>query len=84
MSDTLALDQHINIQPYVLSVALVTYQRSSNGCYNCTRQAGLYQPAVKMVANIYSVHLPYSGVVFCVDTLHSISIFFVNFIHPSS
>ena len=60
----------------VLSVALATDQKSSNGCYNCTRQAGLYQPAVKMVTNICSMRIPYSGVVFiCVYTLHSISIF---------
>ena len=71
-----------NIQPSVLSVALATDQRSSNGCYNCTGQAGSYQPAVKMVTDICSMQIPYSGC-FCVDTLHSISIFFVNFIHPS-
>ena len=35
-------------QPSVLSVVLATDQRSSNGCYNCTRQAVPYQPAVKM------------------------------------
>ena len=73
-----------NIQPSVLSVALATDQRSSNGCYICTGQAGPYQPAVKMVTNICSMQIPYSGVVFCVDTLHSISIFVVNFIHPSN
>ena len=70
-----------NIQPSVLSVALATDQRSSNGCYNCTRQAGPYQPAVKMVTNICSMQIPYSGVVFCVDTLHSIT-FFCKF-YPS-
>ena len=37
-----------------------------------------------MVTNICSIQIPYLGVVFCVDTLHSISIFYVNFIHPSS
>ena len=55
-----------NIQPSVLSVALATDQKSSNGCYNCTGQAGLYQPAVKMVTNICSMQIPYSGVVFIV------------------
>ena len=88
MSDTLSPDQHryfySNIQPSVLSVALATDQKSSNGCYNCTGQAGLYQPAVKMVTNIGSMQTPYSGVVFCVVTLHSVSIFIVNFSHPSS
>ena len=64
-----------NIQPSMLCVALATDQKSSNGCYNCTRQAGLYQPAVKMITNICSMQIPYSGVVFCVFTLHSISIF---------
>ena len=73
-----------NIQPSVLSVALATDQKSSNGCYNCTGQADMYQWAVKMVKNICSMQIPYSGVVFCVVTLHSISIFFVNFSHPSS
>ena len=68
----------------MLSVALATDQRSSNGWYSCTGQAGLYQPAVKMVVNICSMQIPYSGVVFCVDTPHSISIFVVNFIHSSS
>ena len=53
-----------NIQPSVLSVALATDQKSSNGCYNCTRHAGLYQPAVKMLTNICSMQIPYSGVVF--------------------
>ena len=47
-----------NIQPYELSVALATDQRSSNGCYNCTGQAGPYQPAVKMVTNICSMQIP--------------------------
>ena len=65
----------------MLSVA--TDQKSSNDCYNCTRQAGLYQPAVKMVTNICSMQISYSGVVFCVVTLNSISIF-VNFSHPSA
>ena len=38
-----------------------------------------------MVTNICNMQIPYTGVVFCVDTLHSISIFVaVNFIHPSS
>ena len=64
-----------NIQPSVLSVGLATDQRRSNGCFNFTGQAGLYQPAVKMVMNICSMQLPYSGVVFCVDTLGSISLF---------
>ena len=71
-----------NIQPSVLSAALATDQRSSNGCYNCYRQAGLYQPAVKMLMNICSNQIPYSGVVFCVDTLHSISSFCYKF-YPS-
>ena len=53
-----------NIQPSVLSVALATDQKNSNFCYNCTGQAGLYQPAVKMVTNICSMQIPYSGVVF--------------------
>ena len=70
MSDTLAPDQH----SYLLSVTLATDQ-SSNGCYNCIGQAGPYQPAVKMVTNICSMQIRYSGVVFSVDTLHSISIF---------
>ena len=64
-----------NIQLSVLYVALATDQRSSNGCYNCTWQAGPYQPAVKMVTNICSMQIPYLRVVFRVDTLHSISIF---------
>ena len=55
--------------------ALATDQRSSNACYNCTGQAGPYQPAVEMVTNIWSKQIPYSGIVFCVDTLHSISIY---------
>ena len=63
----------------MLSVALATDQISSDGCYNCTGQADSYQPAVKMVTNI-----PYSEVVFCIDALHSISISFFIFIHPSS
>ena len=71
-----------NIQPCVLSVVLATDQKSRNGSYNCTGQAGLYQLAVKMVTNICSMLIPYSGVVFCVDTLHSISIFFFKF-YPS-
>ena len=58
----------------MLSVTLATDQ-SSNGCYNCIGQAGPYQPAVKMVTNICSMQIPYSVVVFSVDTLHSISIF---------
>ena len=33
--------------------------------------------AVNMVTNICSMQIPYLGVVFCVDTLHSISIFFL-------
>ena len=73
-----------NIQPSVLSVALAlalaTDQRSSNGCYNCSGQAGPYQPAVKMVTNIYSIQIPYWGVVFCVDTL--LHKYFCNF-YPS-
>ena len=68
---------------FVIAISNHLYQRSSNGCYNCTGQAGPYQPAVKMVTNICSMQIPYSGVVFCVDTLHSIT-FFVNFIHPFS
>ena len=67
----------------MLSVELATDQRSSNACYNCTRQAGPYQPAAELVTNICSMQIPYSRVDFSVDTLHSISIF-VNFIHPSS
>ena len=66
---------HSNIQPFVLSVALATDQGSRNGCYNCTGQAGPYQPAVKMATNICSMQIPYSGVVLCVDTLHFISIY---------
>ena len=63
----------------MLSVALATDQISSDGCYNCTGQADSYQPAVKMVTNI-----PYSEVVFCIDTLHSISIYFLFlYIHPA-
>ena len=65
-----------NIQTSVMSVALAADQRGSNGCYNSTGQAGPYQLAVKMVTNISSMQIPYSGGVFCVDTLHSISIFF--------
>ena len=53
-----------NIQPSVMSVALATDQKSSNCCYNYSRQAGLYQPAVKMVTNICSIKIPYSGVIF--------------------
>ena len=53
-----------NIQPFVLPVALATDQKSSNGCYNCTGQAGLNQPAVMMVTNICSMHIPCSGFVF--------------------
>ena len=53
-----------NIQPSVVSVALATDQRSSNGCYNGTGQAGLYQPAVKMETDICNMQIPYSGVVF--------------------
>ena len=68
----------------MLSVTLTTDQ-SSNGCYNCIGQAGPYQPAVKMVTNICSMQISNPCVVFSVDTLHSISIFFfVNFIHLSS
>ena len=65
---------YINIQPSVLPV-LATDQRCSNGRYNCTWQADPYQLAVKMAANICSMQIPHSAVVFCVDTLHSISIF---------
>ena len=64
-----------NIQPSVLSVALATDQKSSHGCYNCTGQADLYQPAVKMVTNICSMQIPFSGFFLFVDTLHSISLF---------
>ena len=53
-----------NIQPSLLFVALATDQSSSNGCYNCTGPAGLYQPAVKMVTNFCSIQIPYSGVFF--------------------
>ena len=42
-----------NNQPSVLSVALATGQRSSNGCYNCTRQEGPYHPAVMMVKGLF-------------------------------
>ena len=61
MSYTLAADKYSNIQPSVLSD-----QKSSNGkkSYNCTGQADLYQPAVKMVTNICSMQIPYSGVFF--------------------
>ena len=48
---------HSNIQPFVLSVALATDQGSRNGCYNCTGQAGPYQPAVKMATNICSMQI---------------------------
>ena len=51
-----------NIQPSVLSVALAIDQKSSNGCYNCTGQAGLYQLAVTIVTNICSMQIPYSGI----------------------
>ena len=62
----------------------VADQKSSNDSYNCTGQAGLYQLAVKMVTNICSMQIPYSRVVFCVDTLHSISIFLeILSIHPA-
>ena len=70
----------------MLSVALATLatdQKRSNGCYNCTGQAGLYQPAVKMVKSICSMQIRYSDVVFCVVTLHSISIFWLKFSHSS-
>ena len=76
-------DQHT----YLLTCnRLATDQKSSNGCYNCTGQAGLYQLADKMVTNICSMQIPYSGVVFiCVDKLYAIRLFiFVNVIHPSS
>ena len=46
-----------NIQPSVLSVVLAADQKSSNGCYNFTRQAGLYQPAVKMVTSAACIYL---------------------------
>ena len=72
--------RYSNIQPSVLSVALATDQKSSNGCYNCTGQAVLYQPVVKMVTNICSMQIPYSERFFCVDTLHSISILAI---HPA-
>ena len=81
MTETLTSGQHTyllysNIQPSVLSVALATDQKSSNGCYNCTGQAGLNQPAVKMVTNTCSMQIPYSVVGFiCVDTLYSICFF---------
>ena len=65
-----------NIQPSVLSVSLAMDQTSSNGFYNCNGQADLYQPAIKMVTNICSMHIPYSGVIFSVDTLHSIQLTF--------
>ena len=55
-----------NIQSSVLSVALAAGQKNSNGCYNCTGQAGLYQPVIKMVMNICSMQIPYSGVDFFV------------------
>ena len=85
MSDTLALDQysiHIcysNIQPSVLSVALATEQKRSNVCYNCTGQAGLYQPADKMVSNICNMQIPY---LCCYTTLHKY-FFLILAIHPA-
>ena len=76
-----------NIQPSVLSVALAPDQYKSNGFYNCTGPAGLYQPAVKIETSICSMQISYSGIVFCVDTLRSISKYFfsvfINLIHPS-
>ena len=81
MSDTLAPNQHLYLLwqfPTICAVvALATDQYSSYGCYNCTRPAGLYQPSIKMVMNIFSMQIPYSGVVFGVDTLHSISNMFI-------
>ena len=68
-----------NIQPSVLSVALATDQRSSNCCYNCTRQTGSFQPAVKI--NLQHADTLLRGC-FYVDTLHSISIFCCKF-YPS-
>ena len=61
----------------MLSVTLATDQ-SSNGCYNCIRQAGPYQPAVKMQTNICSMQIPYSGVVL-VLIHYTPSVFFCNF-----
>ena len=65
MSDTLAPDQHTYLlkqYPTICAVCCTsTDQKSSNGCYNCTLQAGLYQPAVKMVTNIVSMQIPCSG-----------------------
>ena len=67
-----------NIKPSVLSVALETHQRSSNGCYYCTGQASSQD------GNEHQQHTdPYSGVIFCVVTIHSIRIV-VNFKYPSS
>ena len=89
MSDTLEPKHHnicySNIHPSVLSVALAIDQKSSNGCYNCTGQADLYQPAVKMVTNICSMQIPYKGVAFiCVDTLYSANFFLkILSIHPA-
>ena len=77
MSLTVVISVNLCIQA-CMSVTLATDQ-SSNGCYNCIRQAGPYQPAVKMQRNICSMQIPYSGVVLSVDTLHPISIFFCKF-----
>ena len=85
MSETKQLCIHIcysNIQPTVLSVAPATDHRSSNGCCNCTGQAGPCQPAVKMVMSICIMQIFYSGAVFCVDTLHFMCILFCKF-YPS-
>ena len=79
---------------YIFVIALSNHQscllhlqqtrKGSNGCLNCTGQAGLYQQAVKMVKNICSMQIPYSEIVFFVVTFHSVSIFLINFSHPSS
>ena len=67
----------------MLSVALATDQRSSNGSDNCNRQADPYQPAVKMVTNICSVQIPYSGVVSLLKHYTPL-VFFANLsIHPA-
>ena len=86
MSDTLAPDQHTyfyrNFQPAVLSVALATDQKSSNGCYNCTG-ASRPVPTRSQDGNEHLQHADSLLRDFCVVTLHSISIF-VEISHPSS
>ena len=46
----------------------------------------MYQQAVKMVKNICSMQIPYSGLVLCVDTsrqLHSIGNMYISFVNLS-